>query len=262
MAIDGMDFDLVVRDWLDGGVLRPLEESADRFFQILETNVAHRPTLSATAAASNDVDNDEEVRNNTDDESSDYDATKPSTTTEDTKGSSKATPTTKQTNKKNSTTPTTLVSLERRIIKLDTAMTTHAHRTMHDSKAKNWDTLRSTIQHEMMPTVRLESAKADKREQSIVRRFEVLSGIIARKRAEEVAERKATIAILQKRLDDAVLDDQHQAEEFLQTIQNLRAKLLQEKAERKRCDRKVLDKIMKSTKAMKRALLEHVGSTN
>jgi hypothetical protein len=154
---------------------------------------------------------------------------------------------------------TRLMDLSNRLSKLETMLMKHKHVTLQDARHHHLHVLYDELVQEVQPALRLEASKADKREGSMVRRFESIAGIAARRYQEETSSCKAALSMLESELAiDQELDEVN-TNDFLESIKTLRLELEKERKERKERDKEILRQIHESTVAMKRALLEAAG---
>jgi len=112
---------------------------------------------------------------------------------------------------------------------------------------------------QIQPALRLEQSKAEKREGTLVRRLDSIAAITARRFREETATRKAATTLLSQRMDTSAEEDP-EVEEYADQLRQLRAKIREERKKRKEEDERVLKEIHRATAAMKRALLQAVGT--
>jgi hypothetical protein len=157
---------------------------------------------------------------------------------------------------------TAIRNLERRLDNLDSRMTRHIHVTLGDSKRDELDTLQDQISHDLRPSMRVLTSKSNKIEGGIVRRYEELVEMMSYKYSQESAARLASLSLLNDKASTFASQDEIQLDDFLDTIRTLRIRLQEERAARKAADQKILNDVVKTTTAMKRALLDSVvGST-
>ena len=150
----------------------------------------------------------------------------------------------------------TWMSLERRLTQLDSNFTHCVNVGLQDTKRTQLDSLHDQLVHDVTSDLKLEANKADKREGSMVRRFEGMVGTMARRLQEESAARVAAIEMTSQQLKEISEIDMRRADGFLTTIQQLRAKIKQERVERQAQDQRILDRIVQTTSTMRRAVLE------
>jgi RNAse (barnase) inhibitor barstar len=155
------------------------------------------------------------------------------------------------------------MELERRLSILDSKMTHSVHVRLQDEKREKLDALHDHLVNDIKTDLKLEAAKADKREGSMVRRFEGLAGTMARRFHEERAARTAAVQVamqqVQTQLDDL---DPKKADDVMISLKQLRIQLEGERAERQAQDQRIQERIVQTTTAMKRALLEAAGDPN
>jgi hypothetical protein len=152
-----------------------------------------------------------------------------------------------------------VTALERRLYKLGSQMTRYIYVTVSDAKREELDSLHDDLFQDIIPGIRLENAKSDKIEGGVIRRFENVAGIVARRFHEESASGRAAVELVHNKVESAVQQDEQRLDDVLAIISDLRAKIRRERAERKAADEKILQEIVQTTVTMKRALLEAVG---
>jgi hypothetical protein len=141
-------------------------------------------------------------------------------------------------------------------------MSHYIYVTVSDAKREELDSLHDDMFQDIIPGIRLENSKSDKIEGGVIRRFENVAGIIARRFHEESASRRAAVEIARNKVQIAVNQEEQRLDDVLSVISDLRAKIRRERAERKGADEKILQEIVQTTVTMKRALLEAVGDVN
>jgi hypothetical protein len=149
--------------------------------------------------------------------------------------------------------------LQARLLKLDSDMMKHLHVTLPDA-VYEMESPQDYVTQELQACLKLETNKADKREGSMVRRFETIAGTAARRYSEETASRCACLAQVQSLAQDAADLDEQRSKEFLESLQTLRESLRREREERKAQDKRVMDLIVERTAELQRALLEAAES--
>lgn len=145
--------------------------------------------------------------------------------------------------------------LQARLLKLESDMMKHLHVTLPDA-IYEMESPQDYVTQELQACLKLETNKADKREGSMVRRFESIAGTAARRYSEETASRCACLAHVQSLAQDAADLDEQRSKEFLESLQTLRESLRREREERKAQDKRVMDLIVERTAELQRALLE------
>jgi hypothetical protein len=149
-----------------------------------------------------------------------------------------------------------VTKLERRLNYLDAQMVHHIHVTLSDLRRDELDRWYDDLHQDMVSEIHVETAKYDKVEAGIVRRYEHVAGDIAQQFHGEGATRRATMAFIQQTMDTTIPQKQtKRLERTLSQIAQLRARLQQERADRQVADQKILDTIVSTTEAMKRALM-------
>jgi hypothetical protein len=152
-----------------------------------------------------------------------------------------------------------LAALGRRLNEMDSQMTRHVYVTLQDSKRDELDSLHDRLIQDTIPAFRIENSKSDKIEGGIVRRYESLSGSLARQFHQECAESRGAVDSLQRKVDKVVHQDQQRLEDVLEVVFKIREELRRERELRMAEDKRLLNKIVKTTATMKRALLAAVG---
>lgn len=155
-----------------------------------------------------------------------------------------------------------LRELEAKIGAMDRQMMEHIYVSMSEVKREELDTLNTDLHQDFIPGLRIEESKSNKIEGGVIRRYESVAGKIARDFHEEAAERRSAIEMTKQKLQGYVDREEQRGDDILQTIQILRQKIRQERQERQAADKRILDEIVKTTVAMKRALLAAVGEGN
>jgi hypothetical protein len=161
-------------------------------------------------------------------------------------------------NDESSTCTTNSRVLERRLSTLDSKMTHSVHVQIQDSKRQQLGSLSAVLENEIAKDFKLEATKADKREGSLVRRFESLVGTLVRRHQEERATRVAALQVATDKMRDELTDpflDPARASAAVVLLGELRTQLEQVRAERQEQDERVLELIVHRTATMKRALL-------
>jgi hypothetical protein len=225
LAHESMDREASLSDILPAHVYQPLEVVAERL--LVEQDMARRPQLVAPTTS-------DELESSLFNENVD---------TKDSDGVAQP----------------SLTKLERRLSKLDCQMTTHVHRTMFDAKREKLEAVQDQLLHEITPELHMEATKADKREGSMNRRWESLAGILARRYIEESSSRKASLALVEEQLRAALHQQETEDIIVLSKLQELRAKLEQERAERLTEDERLKDLIAERGVSLQRFLLETLG---
>jgi hypothetical protein len=149
-----------------------------------------------------------------------------------------------------------LQSVMRRLRTLESKHAQHVHVDLVDARRDELQSAMQELTHNTMPSVQLECHKADKREGSLMRRFESMAGTAARRYQEESSARKAGLVYLQSLLDNQGDMDEQRAKEFLRVIQGLREQVTVEQENRKMHDKTVSKDVEMGSAAMRRALLE------
>jgi hypothetical protein len=155
-----------------------------------------------------------------------------------------------------------VASLERRLSRLDNLMTHHVHVTLNDAKREELDSLQDDLQQDIIPGIRIENSKFDKIEGGVVRRFENVAGMVARRFHEESAARRAAVELMTRKIQASACQDEERLDDVLAVITEVRVKIRRERAERKAADQKILEEIVNTTVSMKYALLQAVGEGN
>jgi hypothetical protein len=150
--------------------------------------------------------------------------------------------------------------LHARILELEADQMKHLHVTLPNAVSDELESPQDHVTHELQACQKLENSKADKREGSMVRRFESIAGTAARRHLEETASRRACLAQVQSLAQDAADLDEQRSKDFLESLKKLRESLRREREERKAQDKRVMDLIVERTAELKRALLEAAGS--
>jgi hypothetical protein len=150
-------------------------------------------------------------------------------------------------------------NLDRRVSYLDAQMIHHINVTLSDIKRDELHSLHDDLQQEIIPEIRLENAKYDKVEGGVVRRFELVAGVIARDFHAEVASRHANTELLRRKVEKAIPRHTTQLEQKLAEIEKLRAMLRHEREERQASDQAILDEIALTTASIRRAMMALVS---
>jgi hypothetical protein len=150
--------------------------------------------------------------------------------------------------------------LHARILKLEVDQMRYLYVSLPDAVSDELESPQDYVAQELQARQKLENSKADKREGSMVRRFESIAGTAARRYLEESASLRACLAQVQSLAQDAADLDEQRSKDFLESLKKLRESLRQERQERKAQDKRVMDSIMERTAELKRALLEAAGS--
>ena len=157
-----------------------------------------------------------------------------------------------------------VTALGRRVEQLDNLMTNHIHVTLSDAKRDELDALHDQLIQDTIPGIHMENSKSDKIELGIARRLDAVAGMLNRRFHEESAARQAAIDKIRKKVEHSLKKEERRSDDLLATITDLRAQIKKESATRKAQDQKIIEEIIQTTAAMKRALLAAVsgGSTD
>lgn len=150
-------------------------------------------------------------------------------------------------------------ALEERVAELENLMTRHIHVVLSDAKRDELDRLHHDLHQEIIPSVRIESAKSDKIEGGIIRRYEAVAGTLARQFHQEAAAHRSSLEMMKQKVLKAGDQDEKRGEEALRAIKELRLKIQRERVERVAADEKIREDIKETIVFMKRALLAAVG---
>ena len=153
---------------------------------------------------------------------------------------------------------TSIRNLERRLDNLDSRMTRHIHVTLGDAKQDELDTLQDQISQDLKPSMQIISSKSNKIEGGIVRRYEEVAGTVAYRYSQESAARHASLSLLSDKVQEFAAQEENKLDDFLDTIRSIRMQLKEEREARKAADQKILNDVVKTTAAIKRALLDSV----
>jgi len=148
-----------------------------------------------------------------------------------------------------------------RLLKLEAARMRHTHVELPDAVTDELESPHEYITQELHALIRLEHSKEEKRNGSMVRRFESVAGTAARRYQEEAVSRRAALVQVQSLVQDAADLDERRALEFLESLKELRESLQREREERKARDKEIMELIVERTTELKRALLQAAGST-
>ena len=153
---------------------------------------------------------------------------------------------------------TRLLAIQRRVQSIHSKMVKHHQETLHDLKDEVFETLHLEMLQNVQPSLQMEVQKADKRESTRFRKFESLAGTVARRFYEETATRKAAEVSLGEQID--LLSQPESKVNFLEQLRTIRAELQQERETRRARDAQVLSDVHSTCDALKRAVLEAVGT--
>jgi RNAse (barnase) inhibitor barstar len=148
--------------------------------------------------------------------------------------------------------------LEKRLSVLDSQMTHSVHVKIQDAKRQHLGSLSEVLENEIAKDLKVDAAKADKREGGLVRRFESLVGTMVRQYQEERATRFAALQVAADNVRDEMMDpflDPSRADAAVVLLRDLRMQLEHVRAERQEQDQRVMELIVQRTANMKRALL-------
>lgn len=153
-----------------------------------------------------------------------------------------------------------ITELEQRLAEMDLAMTNFQHVTLSDAKREDLDSFHSDLVQQIIPTMHLEHVKSDKIEGGVVRRYDNVAGTICRQFHQEAAARRANLELVQRRFEHSGQQQSERGDDLLKTIQELRQSIQKERLQRQAQDKLIRDEMIRTTMAMKRALLLAVGS--
>jgi len=159
-------------------------------------------------------------------------------------------------NTNDATAPTTthalpnLVSIERHTNLLEAQMNHHKHVTLFHNRRQQFDTIDQACRQTLQPALALEMTKADKREGGMVRRFDSSSGEYTRLVTEMASSRVSSLGYIEKEIDDWHISDLTRAEHYLEEIQKLKERVIEEREERIRQDDLVVVKIVQEKKML------------
>ena len=156
-------------------------------------------------------------------------------------------------------TSSSLSELERRLSELDAALLRHVHRTTYDSRVRHLDSVRTAIGEEVVPALRLEAAKADKREGALVRAFHGLAADAAGWHAELGAERASQVQLLGGEAEARTLGDGERIGTHLEDLREVGRLLEEEREERRREDERIMGAIVEAHGSWQRIVLESLG---
>lgn len=145
-----------------------------------------------------------------------------------------------------------LVAIERKTNHLEALMNHHKHVTLFQSRRQNFDTINDVYRKTLQPALALEVTKADKREEGIIRSFDSNSGEYTRLAAELASSRVSELGYIEKEIDSWDLSDLTRAEHYLQEIQKLKQRILDERAERMKQDELVVERIVQTRKMLEK----------
>lgn len=145
-----------------------------------------------------------------------------------------------------------------RLSRIETEMTKYVHGTLQDALQEKIGRLHDELIHEDVPQNHLDTYRSEKREESMLRQFEELAAISRRRYHEERAARCGAFEVVrQQLLTVAKLEtDPARIEDAIAKVKALRAKLEQERAERRMRDENLLVAIEEDRINMNRALWE------
>lgn len=153
-----------------------------------------------------------------------------------------------------------VTNLERRLNFLDAQMVHHLNVTLNDCKRDELESFHDDLQQDLVSEIQVETSKYDKVEGGIVRRFELVAGDIAKNFHKEGAARRAAMELLEQKISKTIPQQQtDRLDNTISKIAQLRAKLRQEKADRQAADQAILEGIVATTGAMKRAMIAIVS---
>ena len=148
-----------------------------------------------------------------------------------------------------------------RLSRLDRVMTLHDHVEVQTQMRDHLEAPTNELLQEIIPAYSLETAKSSKREAAVVRQFDSVAATAQRRYHEERASRYASFDVLKQRLLAVVKreSDPARIEEAITKVKALRAKLEQERVERRMRDEHTKTLIEQDERSMKRAALEATG---
>lgn len=152
-----------------------------------------------------------------------------------------------------------ILSLEGKLADLDLEMTRHSFVTINDMKREHLDYLEHDFLQNVLPRLRMETAKTEKVEGGVLRRFDSASETIVEQLEQEADERRASVELVRHQCEEFAARETKRDDDILQQIRELRHKVKREREVRRRDDKVILDDIRRTTIAMKRALLAAVG---
>ena len=150
------------------------------------------------------------------------------------------------------------MALTNRLSRLETEITQHIHTDMQDLMREKIDRLQDELVNEDIPQNHVDTYRSEKREGSLLHEFESHAGRCRRRYHEERAVRCGALDVVrQQLLTVAKLEtDPARIEEATVKVKALRAKLEQERAERRMQDENLLRAIQEEEMNMKRALFQ------
>jgi len=150
---------------------------------------------------------------------------------------------------------TSIHSLAGKISNLSTNLTDFVYKTIPQHRQNNFDSLYQTqLKSSLPPLIHLEQTKSIKREGSIVRQLESVSGASFRSLSEENAVRVAGLKILEKKIKNAGGLDNARSEHFLNEVADIRRMVEDETRERVKQDEMVLGMFIKKRELLQRSL--------
>jgi hypothetical protein len=150
------------------------------------------------------------------------------------------------------------MALAARMSTIETEMAQHVHGTLPQLIQDKLDLPHDALIQEDAPAFHLETTKSEKREGSMLRQFEALAATTRRRYHEEHAARCGAFEVLRQQLLTVakVQRDPARIEEAIVKVKALRAKLEQERAERRRRDEDLVQAVEHDRIWMNRSLLE------
>ena len=151
--------------------------------------------------------------------------------------------------------------LSTRMSRLDRVMTLYDHVEIQTAMRDKLDQPYNELGQEIAPAYSLETTKSEKREGAMLRQFDAVAATAQRRYHEERAARHGSFEVVKQQLLAVVKHESDPAriEEAISKVKALRAKLEQERVERRMRDEHTKTLIEQDETSMKRAVLEAMG---
>ncbi|CAB9517352.1 expressed unknown protein [Seminavis robusta] len=153
------------------------------------------------------------------------------------------------------------MQLQTRLSQIESDVARQIHVVAPQSIREHLDAPYNTLTQEITPQVYAETNKSEKREGVMFRSFEDVAGTARRRYHEERASRHGAFEVVRQKLEQEakMQSDPQRIEDAIAKVRVLRAKLEQERVERRMRDEHLKTAIEQEVISMRRAMLEATG---
>jgi len=153
----------------------------------------------------------------------------------------------------------TLRRLEKQAAQVEQNMFDLKHVTCFHAETEHLRSLKKEMRRNTRTALKLESAKALRREAAIVRRMEEIAARSSRDFISERASTLTDVLLLQDNVQHQVCQDEKRLSAFQHEVHALRAHLDKETQERRRQDQLILDQIIRTKDQLHKTVIDTLG---